>query len=72
MTYGIIIILLYVLTVIYRYYNFRTVDSSIQFFEKARNQKINQENWIHYTTIAISGLLDISIIGYLIYAVCNI
>lgn len=72
MIYGIIILLLFVLTSVHKYYVSRTPASFKQFLEKGVNRYNSVSKVSHYVGLGLNGILDLSILGYFIYALTQI
>lgn len=68
MVYGIILILIYVASVVYMLYSCRTQESRKEFYLK-KSEETDANKVVYYITYGIVAALDLSIIGYLIYAV---
>ena len=71
MVYGIILILIYVVSVAYVLYSCRTQESRKEFYLK-KSEETDANKVIYYIKYGIIAALDLSIIGYLIYAVVRI
>lgn len=69
MVYGIILIVIAVIVTIYSLWIGRTREASIEYYEYQIKTIEKYGNAFHYTTLAIGFLINLSIIGYLIYAV---
>lgn len=72
MIYGIILVIFYLAAIGYNVYVHRTPESSVLFHEKQIEKAENQSRWIHYTSTAIAAILDLSLVGYVIYALTTL
>ena len=68
MTFGIILILIYAASVAYVLYSCRTQESRKEFYLK-KSEETDANKVVYYIGYGIIAALDLSIIGYLIYAV---
>ena len=72
MIYGIIILILFILTLCYKYYVMRTVDSTQEYFYNQSHKYISISKITHYIRLSVIMIIDLSIIGYIIYALTTI
>lgn len=67
MIYGIILVILYIVSVAYNLYISRTPEAYRE-FHKTESERVDSK-LVYYIRYAILAVLNTSIVGYLIYAV---
>ena len=68
MIYGIILLILYTLATAYSMWTYRTQESCIKYHQQRIEAESNINKIEHYIAYACAQIINLSILGYLIYA----
>lgn len=68
MIYGIILVIIYILATAYSMWTGRTQESCIEYHQMRINAESEMSKVVYYITYACAQIINLSVLGYLIYA----